>query len=76
MKAGNQSRKPAFVCVLVDGLNTLQEKSQTKGVYIEPVQVDEYRQTQPANLAKSRAWGSLEPGKIFGFWLLPENGQG
>ena len=68
----NRSQKPAFVRVLVDGLNTLPEKSQTKGFYVEPKLVDRWRQAQPVNLIEARAWGPLEPGQeysIRGFYL-------
>ena len=66
----NNSGNPAFARVLVDGLNTLPEKSRVKGVYIEPRTDDshgEYRQAQPVNLAEAQAWGPLEPGLEYGF---------
>lgn len=68
----NRSDTPVFARVLVDGLNTLPEKSQTKGIDVEPVVVDQWQQAQPVNLAEARAWGPLDPGKeyaIKGFYL-------
>ena len=68
----NRGNKPVFARVLVDGLNTLPEKSRTKGVYVEPRVINQWQQAQPVNLAEARAWGPLEPGKeysISGFFL-------
>ena len=66
----NNSDNPAFARILVDGLNTLPEKSRVKGVHIEPRTDDwdgEYRQAQPVNLVEAQAWGPLEPGREYGF---------
>lgn len=61
----NRSDQPIFVRVLVDGLNTLPEKSQTNGAYVVPAPVDQWRQAQPVNLAEARAWGPLEPDREY-----------
>lgn len=61
----NRSGEPVFARVLVDGLNTLPEKSQAKGLVVEPAVVDEWRQAQPVNLVEARAWGPLEPGREY-----------
>jgi hypothetical protein len=61
-----------FAKVLVDGLNTLPERSQTKGVEVEPVLRTEFQPAQPVSLAEARAWGPLVPAKeyaVSGFYL-------
>ena len=65
----NRSTKPVFARVLVDGLNTLPEKSSTKGVFVEPRTRDwhgDYCQAQPVNLIEAQAWGPLEPEEEYG----------
>ena len=67
----NGSGQPTFARVLVDGLNTLPEKTQVKGVYVEP-RPERLAQAQPVNLAEAMAWGPLRPGKKYaipGFFL-------
>lgn len=61
-----------FAKVLVDGLNTLAERSQTKGIEVESALRREYVQAQPVSLAEARAWGPLVPDKVYtveGFYL-------
>ena len=62
----NGSGKPTFARILVDGLNTLPEKSREKGVYVE-ARKGAYRQAQPVNLIEARAWGPLAPNREYGF---------
>ncbi len=60
-----RSENRVFAKVLVDGLNTLPEKSQTKGLNVEEAVRNEYRQAQPVNLVEARAWGPLTPNKEY-----------
>ena len=54
-----------FVKVLVDGLNTLPEPSQVKGIDVEPVASNQLQQAQPVNLAEAQAWGAIEPNEEY-----------
>lgn len=62
----------AFVKVLVDGLNTLPERTRHKGMYVEPDLGDRWASAQPVSLAEARAWGPIEPDREYsvrGFYL-------
>lgn len=68
----NLSNQEVFARVLVDGLNTLPEKSQTKFALVEATEGETRRQAQPVNLAEARAWGPFSPQteyQISGFFL-------
>lgn len=68
----NQTDEPVFARVLVDGLSTLPEKSQTKFALVEATEGDAWRQAQPMNLAEARAWGPFLPQReyhVSGFFL-------
>ena len=61
----NRSNQEVFARLLVDGLNTLPEKSQYKGVFVESAeQASHMVQAPPVSLAEARAWALYPKGEF------------
>jgi uncharacterized caspase-like protein len=60
----NRDAQPVMMRLLVDGLNTLPEKTLSKALYVEGKEPEgEYKPAQRVNLAEALAW-QLDPHKL------------